>query len=233
MTEDWKITYQDTPTGVKSYGQESILTLGNGYLGWRGAPVISRYSADHYPGLYVAGVFNQTKTEVNDREVINEDLVNFPNPQLLKITVNQTQLLVPYSDRLAQLDMEHGTLVEKMTFPIENGQLFLKTTKICNPVNYHQFALKIELNLDFEADVKVELVIDGKVQNKNVARYRNFNSQEFAVTKTSDHMLQGETLQSEINFVLGAKTTSDMTDFVTTYTDDSVIDSATVHLQKN
>jgi len=233
MTEDWKITYRDTPTGVKSYGQESILTLGNGYLGWRGAPVISRYSDDHYPGLYVAGVFNQTKTEVNDREVINEDLVNFPNPQLLKITVNQTQLLVPYSDRLAQLDMEHGTLVEKMTFPIDKGQLFLKTTKICDPVNYHQFVLKVELSLDFEADVKVELVIDGKIQNKNVARYRNFNSQEFAVTKTSDHMLQGETLQSEINFVLGAKTTSDMTDFATTYTDDSVIDSATVHLQKD
>jgi len=233
MTENWQITYRDTPIGVKSYGQESILTLGNGYLGWRGAPVISRYSDDHYPGLYVAGVFNQTKTEVNDREVVNEDLVNFPNPQLLKITVNQTQLLVPYSQRLAKLDMKHGALVEEMTFPIEQGHLFLKTTKVCDPVDYHQFALKVELSLDFEATVKVEFVIDGQVQNKNVARYRSFNSQEFAITKTADHILQGQTLQSEIQFAIGTKTTSDMTDFVTTYADGNVVDQAEVHLQKN
>ncbi|GEO63299.1 glycosyl hydrolase family 65 protein [Companilactobacillus nantensis] len=232
MTEDWQITYQDTPIGVKSYGQESILTLGNGYLGWRGAPVISRYNDDHYPGLYVAGIFNQTKTKVNEHDVINEDLVNFPNPQLLKITVNQTELLVPYTKRLAKLDMQHGTLTEEMVFPIEQGHLFLKTTKVCDPVNYHQLALKINLKLDFTATIKVELIVDGDIQNQNVARYRNFNSQEFTVTDTSEHVLQGETLQSKIKFAVGAKTTSSMVNFETKYTDREVIDHAEIKLEK-
>lgn len=232
MTEDWQITYQDTPIGVKSYGQESILTLGNGYLGWRGAPVISRYNDDHYPGLYVAGIFNQTKTKVNEHDVINEDLVNFPNPQLLKITVNQTELLVPYTKRLAKLDMQHGTLTEKMVFPIEQGHLFLKTTKVCDPVNYHQLALKINLKLDFTATIKVELIVDGDIQNQNVARYRNFNSQEFTVTDTAEHVLQGETLQSKIKFAVGAKTTSSMVNFETKYTDRAVIDHAEIKLEK-
>ncbi|MBL3532059.1 glycoside hydrolase family 65 protein [Companilactobacillus zhachilii] len=233
MTKDWQITYQDTPIGVKSYGQESILTLGNGYLGWRGAPVFSCYNDDHYPGLYIAGVFNQTKTKVNNHEVVNEDLVNFPNPQLLKIKINQTELLIPYTKRLAKLNMRHGNLTEEMTFPVKEGHLFLKTTKVCDPVNYHQLALKINLKLDFTADIKVELIIDGDIQNKNVARYRKFNSREFVITKAAKHLLQGETLQSHIKFAIGAKTSSSKVNFKSQYTENSVIDRAEVKLLKN
>ncbi|BDR55483.1 hypothetical protein [Xylocopilactobacillus apis] len=32
----WHVEYNHTSQGKKSYGEEAILTLGNGYLGWRG-----------------------------------------------------------------------------------------------------------------------------------------------------------------------------------------------------
>lgn len=233
MTEDWQIDYQDTPIGAKSYGQEALLTLGNGYLGWRGAPVTSCYSEDHYPGLYIAGVFNQTQTSIDDHQVINEDLVNFPNPQLLKLTVNNKQIVLPYQQRHAQLDMKHGCLKEETTFSLEEGHLFLKTTKVCNPISYHQLGLKIELSLDFSAQVKVELIIDGAIQNRNVARYRKFNSQEFQLNAANDNILQGQTLQSKIRFAIGAKTTSTTTDFTTSYLKDKIIDRSIFNMTKD
>ncbi|MDM5144447.1 Trehalose 6-phosphate phosphorylase [Lactococcus lactis] len=56
MTEkDWIIQYDKKEVGKRSYGQESLMSLGNGYLGLRGAPLWSTCSDNHYPGLYVAG----------------------------------------------------------------------------------------------------------------------------------------------------------------------------------
>ena len=76
MTEkDWIIQYDKKEVGKRSYGQESLMSLGNGYLGLRGAPLWSTCSDNHYPGLYVAGVFNRTSTEVAGHDVINEDMV--------------------------------------------------------------------------------------------------------------------------------------------------------------
>ena len=230
MTENWQIVYRDTPRGVKSYSQEALLTLGNGYLGWRGTPLMNRYNADHYPGLYVAGIFNQTTTKVNSRDIVNEDPVNFPNPQLLKIKINETEITVPYDQRKATLDMHKGKLTEELVYPVDAGHLFVKTTKVCDPVSYHRLALKVELSLDFSAQVGVEMIIDGKIKNQNVARYRKFNSQEFKVTQTADHILQGKTLQSNINFAVGAKTTSSEANFETSYNQDSIVDHTTIKL---
>ncbi|WP_167849758.1 glycoside hydrolase family 65 protein [Companilactobacillus suantsaicola] len=233
MTNNWQITYKDMPTGSKSYGQEALLTLGNGYLGWRGAPLMSRYNADHYPGLYVAGVFNQTTTNVNGHDVVNEDIVNFPNPQLLKVKVDNVSISVPYHQRLATLDLKTGELIEELVYPVASGHLFVKTTKVVDPDNYHRFALKVELRLDFSARVQVDMLIDGDVKNQNVVRYRDFNSQEFSVEHVADQVLQGQTLQSKIKFAIGARTVSEDGDFTTSATLDTVDDQLTLDLAAN
>ena len=85
--ENWLLTYNDIVGGVKNYGRESLLTLGNGFLGWRGALVTNAYDDDFYPGLYGAGIFNQTSTPVAGRDVINEDLVNLPNVALIMVNL--------------------------------------------------------------------------------------------------------------------------------------------------
>lgn len=233
MTKDWKITYQDTPTGVKSYGQESLLTLGNGYFGWRGAPITSRYNDDHYPGLYVAGIFNQTTTRVDTHDVVNEDLVNFPNPQLLELTINGRKLATSYNKRIATLDMKQGLLKEELVYPVAEGKLYLTTTKLCNPIAYHQLGLRVEIRTDFDAKIALDFMIDGAIQNQNVARYREFNSQEYTVTKTSQHILCAKTLQSKIDFAVGATTTSAQGKFQTSYSDKTISDQAEFDLKAN
>lgn len=231
MTNDWQIIYHNIPTGVKSYGQEAILTLGNGYLGLRGAPIISRFSDDHYPGLYVAGIFNQTTTKISDHDVINEDLVNFPNPQLLEITIDGKKLTTPYSKRESTLNMQNGTLNEKFVFPVAKGNLFLTTTKVVDPINYHQFGVEADLSSNFTAQIQVEFIIDGTVLNQNVARYRNFNSQEFEIVNSDDHILSGRTLQSKINFAIGAKTETNVSKIITNNSETKVFDQAEFTIQ--
>jgi trehalose/maltose hydrolase-like predicted phosphorylase len=59
--------------------REALCTLGNGYFATRGAAPEAAADAVHYPGTYVAGCYNRLTSQVADREVENEDLVNVPN----------------------------------------------------------------------------------------------------------------------------------------------------------
>ncbi|MFI0819361.1 hypothetical protein ACH4TX_25495 [Streptomyces sp. NPDC021098] len=63
--------------------REVLCTLGNGYTATRGALPESRAGPVHYPGTYVAGCYDRSRSAVAGREVENEDLVNLPNWLLL------------------------------------------------------------------------------------------------------------------------------------------------------
>ncbi|MFD1465882.1 glycoside hydrolase family 65 protein [Lapidilactobacillus mulanensis] len=222
---DWQIVYTNLPKGVESYGQESLLTLSNGYLGWRGAPVMSTFTDDNYPGLYVAGVFNQTSTPVAGKAVINEDMVNLPNPQLIKIAIDGKIVDFQPSTRRAVLNMKDGTLTETYEFKLAQGLLTLTSVKALDPVHYHQLAEQLTITADFSAKITVTGVIDGTVTNQNVKRYRDFNSQEFEVVSTRDHYLHAKTLASKLDLVVGATLTSDAAETNTDYQKQQVVDT--------
>src|SRR5690554_4615314 len=59
--------------------REALCTLGNGYIATRGAAEESKDSKNNYPGTYLAGGYNRAKSNIADKEIENEDLVNFPN----------------------------------------------------------------------------------------------------------------------------------------------------------
>ena len=130
MTEkDWIIQYDKKEVGKRSYGQESLMSLGNGYLGLRGAPLWSTCSDNHYPGLYVAGVFNRTSTEVAGHDVINEDMVNWPNPQLIKVYIDGE--LVDFEaavEKQATIDFKNALQIERYQVKLAKGNLTLVTT---------------------------------------------------------------------------------------------------------
>ena len=230
---NWQLVYDNLTDGVRSYGEESLLTLGNGYLGWRGAPVMTSYSDDHYPGLYVAGIFNQTTTPVAGRNVVNEDLVNLPNPQLINLFVDDELVSFEPTARESTLHFDTGLLSEKFTLPTAKGDLILKTQKIVNPYKMHQLALNISILGNFNADVKVQAIIDGTVENKNVKRYRDFESHEFDIINMTDSVLTAQTKQSKIILAVGAKTTSDGVEFVSTQTNNQIVTQGQFKLTPN
>ena len=73
----WLFTYEgfDPEAGGR---REVICTLANGYLATRSALPEAVADDIHYPGSYVAGVFNRLTTDLSGHPVENESLVNSP-----------------------------------------------------------------------------------------------------------------------------------------------------------
>ncbi|HSG86536.1 MAG TPA: hypothetical protein VLA23_09365, partial [Candidatus Limnocylindrales bacterium] len=59
--------------------REALCTLGNGYVATRGAAPESSAGGAHYPGTYVAGIYDRITSDIGGRRIRNEDLVNVPN----------------------------------------------------------------------------------------------------------------------------------------------------------
>ncbi len=98
--DSWSISYSDyVPEKEKT--RETLLTIGNGYLGTRGAFEETKAGEFNYPGTYIAGLYNRLISKAGDRKVENEDFVNAPNwlPIQFKIgsdewiDINKTEIL--------------------------------------------------------------------------------------------------------------------------------------------
>ena len=208
MTDkDWMIQYDKQEVGKRSYGQESLMSLGNGYLGLRGAPLWATCSDNHYPGLYVAGVFNHTSTEVAGHDVINEDMVNWPNTQLIKVYIDNE--LVDFESAIeknSSIDFKNGLQIESYNVSLAKGGLTLVTTKFVDPIHFHDFGFVGEIIADFSGKLRIETFIDGSVLNQNVERYRAFDSKEFEVTQIADGLLVAKTRTTDIELAVATKT---------------------------
>ena len=55
--------------------RETLLAVGNGYFGTRGAMFESKANKVNYPGTYIAGLYNRLISKVGGREIDNEDFV--------------------------------------------------------------------------------------------------------------------------------------------------------------
>lgn len=76
--EKWTLNYHDyNPENERS--RETLLAIGNGFFGTRGAMEESKANKINYPGTYIAGLFNRLISRVVDRDIENEDLVNIPD----------------------------------------------------------------------------------------------------------------------------------------------------------
>lgn len=216
---EWHLDYYGEYQKKRNYGQEAMLTVGNGYLGLRGAYVEAHADEDNYPGTYVAGVYNQLTTKIGDRDVTNEDLVNMPNAQFLTFGVDHQPPFKIVSrdiqDIYRSLDLKHGTLTTMMRVQLSTGHVLnVTTTKMANMQDWHQYAIKYTLTpVNFSGSIQIYSEIDGDVTNGNVDRYQDFDQHHIDITGMSAHgnemYLAGETKTSHIEFTVGANLSSD------------------------
>jgi trehalose/maltose hydrolase-like predicted phosphorylase len=107
--------------------REALCTLGNGYFATRGAAPEAVADDIHYPGTYVAGVYNRLGAEVADRTVENESLVNAPNWLCLAVGPKGGGGLGDASiDVLShhqQLEMYSGVLVRRTRWRDHEGRV--------------------------------------------------------------------------------------------------------------
>ncbi len=78
ITHPWLLVYEGFDPAHEGH-REALTTLGNGYLATRGAAPEHRAGAVHYPGSYLAGVYNSLHSVVLDQESDDEHMVNIPD----------------------------------------------------------------------------------------------------------------------------------------------------------
>ncbi len=162
--------------------REALCTLGNGYLATRGALAESHADDFHYPGTYLAGIFNRIATDVEGREVVNESIVNVPNWLPLRLRAEGGGWFSPDGDEVQshdlQLDVRRGILTRRSRLmDSECRTLSVTERRFVSLANPHLVATETTfVPVDFSGPVEIETALDGTVQNTGVARYNSLGT---------------------------------------------------------
>ncbi len=176
----WKLIYKRFEPEEEGL-REALCTLGNGYLGTRGAAPETVPTEMHYPGTYVAGLYNRLPTNIAGRTIYNEDLVNCPNWTYLTFKIRDGVWFSPSATRILsfyqELDMRHGKFTRKILCQMPHGRrTWIHETRIVSMANPHIVAIKYEITPENYSDyISVRSMLDGAVLNMNVERYRQLN----------------------------------------------------------
>lgn len=213
---DWELAYEGFDP--QQEGQREVLcTLGNGYFATRGAAPESVADGVHYPGTYVAGVYNSLVTEIAGRAVENESLVNVPN--WLPVTFRcaggswfggpDTEIVSHHQT----LDIARGVLTRHTRFRDSDDRILEVTQRRFVSMRHpHLAALETTLvAVNWSGRLEVRSALDGTVRNEGVARYGAFDNTHLTPLGTdreNDEVvcLHAETNQSRVHIAQAART---------------------------
>lgn len=212
----WTLAYDGFDTALEGT-REALCTLGNGYWGTRGSAPGSTADGIHYPGTYLAGVYNRLTSEIGGRVVENEHLVNAPD--WTSITLGPPGGPV-YSlgsaDMLSatqQLDLRRGVLTRVWRFRDAAGHTTrVSTTSLVHLVQQHLAVLETTVEAeDWSGPLVARSGIDGRVTNRNVAEDRLLANRhlEPVVALEVDYetvLLDMVTSQSRVHIAMAART---------------------------
>ena len=177
----WEVVYNGFDPSLEDL-RETLCTLGNGYMGIRGAAIESSASKVHYPGTYIAGIYNTLTTNVSGKKIFNEDMVNCPNCLLLSFRVNKDKWkederieILSYEEKL---DIKKGILVKSRRIRDREGHITcINEKKIVNMRYPHLVSIRYSIKPEnYSGELLLRSFIDGAVQNMGVARYGELNS---------------------------------------------------------
>ncbi|MCD5002056.1 glycoside hydrolase family 65 protein [Enterococcus saccharolyticus] len=203
-TIPWEVVYHGYTPGKDEYSVESLLTVGNGFMGLRGTTPEMEIAEENYPALYLASLYNSVASQVADRTIYNEDFVNAPNLQKMYLVVDGERVDIANNTVLSmkrRLDLKTGLFEAWVVLRLTTGkELAIHTKKIASMANVHQFNISYTFTpLNFSGEVLFVSEADGDVYNYNVARYRSL---------THHHLDVVDKQVAETNMALTAVTTT-------------------------
>lgn len=198
--------------------REALCTLGNGYFATRGAAPESKAGQVHYPGTYVAGVYNRLVDNVSGTEIDNESLVNLPNWLALTFRVDggdwfDIDAVTVLSNRQT-LDLRGAVLTREVRFRDPAGRTSSLTQRRFVAMHLpHVGALETTvLAEDWSGTIEFRSTLDGNVTNTLVERYRDLANQHLGPVATrqiadDSVLLTVQTTQSRIPVAMAARNT--------------------------
>jgi alpha,alpha-trehalase len=196
--------------------RETLCTLGNGYVASRGATPDCHADSTHYPGTYVAGLYNRLTSTIEGRDVENEDLVNAPNWLPLTISIDggpwfslDVADIVDFSQRL---DLHAGVLHRDFRFRDSDGRTTRwRERRIVSMAERHRLGLEVELIAeDWSGAIRIRSQLDGRVVNDGVPRYRGLANRHLQTVETmvvapDTTLLRSRTTQSRVEVVTACR----------------------------
>ncbi|CAM4253853.1 glycoside hydrolase family 65 protein [Gillisia limnaea] len=197
--------------------REALCTLGNGYIGTRGAAEENSNNNFNYPGTYVAGGYNRAKTKISGRTIENEDLVNFPNWLCLSFRPEGGKWLnlqdVEILDYKQILEMKQGTLGRIFKIKDDEGRITsISSRRLVSMKDLHLAAIQWHITpQNWSGKLEIRTALDGTVINDNVARYRELEGRHLDPLRTevineNSMLLVVQTKQSKITMAQAART---------------------------
>ncbi|MDD4081716.1 MAG: family 65 glycosyl hydrolase domain-containing protein [Eubacteriales bacterium] len=152
---------------------ESLLSLGNGYMGLRGN-LEEDYSGDSHRGTYLGGVWFPDKTRVGWWKIGYPEYfgkaINAMNLIGLHVKVNGQRLDAGKNQVLSfrrVLDMQKGTLSREMRVNIGGGEVTVRALRFVSMNQKNLLAIRYEVACDFPARLEIEAYLDGNVHNED------------------------------------------------------------------
>ena len=186
--EKWSISYNDYLPELEGT-RETLLSVGNGFFGTRGALEESFANEHNYPGTYIAGLYNRLKSEVGGRTISNEDFVNIPNWLPITFKIGSGEWFDPNQTEIIQisrrLDFRAGILHRKLVVEDAEGhQTQVTSQRLASMENPHLAVLRYEITpLNYDEKITLRSILDGDIENTGVSRYRDLNSKHLEAVK--------------------------------------------------
>lgn len=216
-SDSWMLTYDGYDPGRERL-REALCTVGNGYLATRGAAPETADSENHYPGTYLAGLYNRRCDQVEGREIDNESLVNLPNwlPVTFRLPgsdwfdIDATDIL----SYRQQLDLRRGVLLRRFRIRDAEGRITaVAQRRLVAMHSPHVCGLETTIIAEnWSGTLTVRSALDGGVRNNGVARYRGLSGEHLerehaAELAPGSALLAVRTNQSRVTVALAARST--------------------------
>ncbi|GAB2678527.1 beta-phosphoglucomutase family hydrolase [Nocardia goodfellowii] len=175
--DQWTLRYGGFDPAHEGH-REALTALSNGYLGVRGAAPEHRADRTHYPGTYLAGVYNRLTSAVDGIRVEDEHLVNIPNWLSMDIRIADEPWLseggLNIREERRDLDLRQAVLVRTAVLSDSRGRrLRMTQRRIVSMDDPHRAAMETTLIAwGWSGRVQVRSGVDTRVTNAGVPEYR-------------------------------------------------------------
>ncbi|MDR7328447.1 beta-phosphoglucomutase family hydrolase [Corynebacterium guangdongense] len=210
----------DSPDPEKEGEREAALGTGNGYWGTRAAVPGTVDDGVHYPGSYLAGVYNRVLSDLTDTAgavAETEHLVNTPDWTWVRITDADGHALLPSADEILderqELDLRTGVSRRTTVRRAPDGRITtVSTHHLHSLADAHTAALRVEvIPENWSGEVTVHSAINGDVRNRNVEDDHALETRHLSVpaihhVDDTAVVLETRTLQSDVDVAVGTRT---------------------------